>query len=94
MPNAVPLTLERTANGFAAAVYPAKTENAPYDWTLALFDEDGLRTGEIPLGRGIYGCQTATMPDGAIAALVSFTEEENPLDVDVRLVIVPQEDLL
>lgn len=95
LPGAIPHALERTQNGFAAAVSGGVTASGLRQTYLALFDEAGIQTGRVPLGAGTGYCQTAALPDGGIAALVPFIsgEGKEPVDLDARLVIVEPEDL-
>lgn len=96
LPGEIPHALERTPRGFAAAVSGAASANGLREEALAFFDEDGMQTGRVPLGSGTGYCQTVTLPDGGIAALIPFVpgEHREPIDLDARLVIIPPEDFL
>ena len=96
LPGEIAHSVERTPRGFAVALSDAEASGGQHGESLAFFDEDGLQTGRIPLGIGAGYCQTATLPDGSIAALIPFVSGElkEPVDLDARLVIVPPEDFL
>ena len=77
----------KTPDGFAAL---GESADGAQSWVLVTFGEDGIRRGSVPLG----GRETlawgsgglALLPDGSLAAI-------QKKDGDMRMVIVPKEDV-
>lgn len=98
------MAFEKTARGYAAAVtidtvsFDLESETPEYEgYMIAFFDEAGVETGRMPLGRGTV-LKTIMLPDGSIAVLKTFvapseTDDEDEVNLDMRLVIIPPEDI-
>ena len=88
-------SLCQTGNGLAMTYCPEDSSlddgEEWYSWYLAFFDAQGRRTGTLRLGNAIYACKTATLPDGGVVAVQPFIEDGMPYDV--RVTIVPKEDV-
>ena len=80
-------SLIKTPDGFAAL---GESADGARSWVLLTFGEDGIRRGNIPLGGQVslaWGSGSLTrLEDGSFAAI----KDENG---DVRVVIVPKEDV-
>ena len=64
-----------------------------YSWHLAFFDTQGRQTGTLPIGSAIYSCEAAALPDGGVVAVQPFVVESVGMLCDVRVSVVPAEDI-
>ena len=88
------LDLACTGSGFAALMAPYEQPAQPeeFTWSLAFFDESGVQTGNLPVGETqTYNGVLTALPDGGVALAQNTGGMEG--DYDVRLTIIPKEDI-
>ena len=87
----IPESLAYTDNRFAVACFSAESQEIPYEWKVVFFDEKGMRTGDISLGKGNNYARVITLPERGIAVMLLPIDEYQHLDT--KLVIIPAEDI-